>query len=197
MLYSNINGFNNDCGLIYKTYNGLSQYKGDRKQFPSYSAPEPLYINKRNEKELLETMRDKSTDLVNKDGDKRINDIPNIGLQDGGFKNKGNVEKQTDNKGINKLVITKEAKALARRNITKLPTDKTKPPRGNQDIMNKFRTFLNSMEGKSDKFREPKTSKNQQAKGRSKRVNSQQNYNKFAVDYNANNNDIVPDYNMI
>lgn len=197
MLYSNINGFNNDSGLIYKNYNGLAQYKGDRRQYPSYSAPQALYINERNEKELLETMRDDSTDLVNKNGDKRINDIPNVGLQDGGFKNKGNVEKQTDNKSINKLVISKEVKALARRNIKRLPTEKSKPTRGSQEIMSKFRSFLNSLEGKSDKFSASQATTYKKKKGRSRTVNSQQNYNKFAVNYNNNNNDVVPDYNMI
>lgn len=145
MLHSNIQGYNNDSGLLYKTFNGLRQYKGDKKRFPSYKAPQAKYINQRNEKVLLKTMQDDTTDLVNKNGDERINDIPNSGLQDGGFKNKGYVEKQTDNKGINKLVITKEAKALARRNIRGLPTKKTKPTRGNNDAVNKFRSFLNSL----------------------------------------------------
>ena len=193
MLYSNINGFNNDSGLIYKNFNGLAQYKV-KNMYPSYSTPQAKYINKENEKELLETMRDNSSDLVNKDGDKRINDIPNVGLQDGGFKNKGNIETQTDEKGINKLIITKEAKALARRNIRKLPTDKTKPTRGSQEIMSKFRTFLNSMEGNKGKFDNTRKGK---GKGKENINNSRTRYNTFSDNYNNNNNDNVPDYDMI
>ena len=171
MLYSNIQGFNDDSGLIYKTFNGLAQYKGDRNQYPSYSAPQPKYINERNEKELLETMQDDSTDLVNKNGNKRISDIPNVGLSDGGFKNKGNVENQTDTKSINKLNISAEVKALARRNIKRLPTEKSKPTRGSEEIMSKFKSFLDSLEKNKVNFGNP-------TKGRSTTVPKKKSTNK-------------------
>ena len=193
MLYSNIQGFNNDSGLLYKTNNGLAQYKGDRNQYPSYSAPQPEYINKRNEKELLKTMQDDSTDLVNKNGDRRINDIPNVGLQDGGFKNKGNVENQTDTKTFNKLTISKEVRALARRNVAKLPTDKSKPTRGSQEVMGKFRSFLDSLERNKGNFNNS-TKKKSTMKPQSKK---EKNYNNFATNYQRTNNDIVPPFSMI
>lgn len=195
MLYSNIQGYNNDSGLIYKTFNGLAQYKGNRNLYPSYSAPEPKYINEKNEKELLETMMDDSTDLVNKNGDRRINDIPNVGLQDGGFKNKGNVENQTDNKTINKLTISKEVRALARRNIARLPTDKSKPTRGSQEVMNKFRSFLNSLERNKGDF--DNSTKKKSTKNSTKKSQKEKNYNNFATNYQRTNNDVVPPFSMI
>ena len=195
MLYSNINGYNNDSGLIYKTFNGLSQYKGNVKRFPNYSNPQAKYINERNEEVLLETMNDDVTDLVNKDGDKRIKDLPNMDLQDGGFKNKGNVESQTDSKGIKKLVITKEAKALARRNIRKLPTVKTKPTRGSQEVITKFNTFLNSLQGTKNNFDKATTYK--KPRTRAKTSLKEQKYNNFSQKYEKENNDIVPPFDLI
>jgi len=201
MLYSNIQGFNDDSGLIYKTFNGLAQYKGDRNQYPSYSAPQPKYINERNEKELLETMQDDSTDLVNKNGNKRISDIPNVGLSDGGFKNKGNVENQTDTKSINKLNISAEVKALARRNIKRLPTEKSKPTRGSEEIMSKFKSFLDSLEKNKVNFGNPTKGRSTtvpKKKSTNKRKSKkEQNYNKFATNYQQSNNDIVPPFSMI
>lgn len=192
MLYSKINGYNNDSGLLYKTYNGLGQYRLKENLYPSYSNPQAKYINERNEEVLLETMNDDGTDFVNKDGNSRIKDLSNMDLQDGGFKNKGNVESQTSSKGINKLVITKEAKSLSRRNIIKLPTEKSQPTRGSQDVMNKFQTFLNSLEGKKDKFSNNKPRTKVKSKSR-----KETKYEKFAKNYQKTNNDIVPPFDMI
>ena len=192
MLYSKITGFNNDSGLLYKTYNGLEQYRLKENLYPSSSNPQAKYINKRNEKILLETMNDDVTDFVNKDGDSRIKDLSNINLQDGGFINKGDVDTQTDNKGINKLVITKEAKALARRNIRKLPTDKSKPARGDQEVMNKFQAFLNSLEGTKEKFSNNKPRSKVKSKSR-----KETKYDKFAKNFKEKNNDIVPPFDMV
>ena len=68
MLYSNINGRNNDSGLLYKSFNGLAQYKVEP-MFPKWSAPQAKYINLKNEKGLLDTMNDEGDGLViNKNG---------------------------------------------------------------------------------------------------------------------------------
>ena len=192
MLHSNINGYNNDSGLIYRTFNGLAQYRGKEQQYPTSSNPQAKYINERNEKVLLETMNDDVSDRVNKNGDTRIKDLSNMNLQDGGFKNKGDVESQTDNKGIKKLIITKKARDLSRRNIRKLPTDKTKPARGTQEVMNKFNTFLNSLEGKKENFSNNKPRSKVKSKSR-----KETKYEKFAKNYQEKNNDIVPPFDMI
>ena len=137
MLYSNINGYNNDSGLMYKCYNGLPQY-AVKPMMPKWTAPQPTYINKRNERELLDTMNDDGTDMVNKNGDKKISKISNTDLDDGGFKNTGSVISQTDVKSINRLNITKKSKKLAQMDISGLPTINSQPPRSANETMIKF-----------------------------------------------------------
>lgn len=155
MLYSNVQGFNNDSGLIYKTYNGLSQYKLKNNIYPSYSTPQAKYINEKNEKTLLETMNDDVSDMVNKNGKKKIKDISNSELQDGGFKNKGDVSKQTK---PNRLTISKKARILASGAVDELPTEKSREARGTKETMSKFQSFLNSI--KQDKSRDIKPESN-------------------------------------
>jgi len=192
MLYSNVNGYNNNSGLIYTQYNGLPQYVLKPNLQPKWTAPQPTYINEKNEKELLQTMHDNSTDMVNKNGDKKIKKIPNMDLDDGGFKNTGKVESQTNVKTINHLSITKKSKRLAQMNVRGLQTTKSQPPRNSNEIMRKFESFINSLP--KDKF-ENKT--NKKPRERAKQSKRETNYNNFATNYQNTNNDVVPDFNMI
>ena len=149
MLYSNINGYNNNSGLIYTQYNGLPQYVVKPNLMPKWTAPQPIYINEKNEKELLKTMHDNSTDMVNKNGDKKIKKISNMDLNDGGFKNTDKVEQQT--KKNNRLTINKKSKQLAQMNVKGLPTTKSQPPRDSNEVMRKFESFIDSLP--KDKFK--------------------------------------------
>ena len=154
-MQNKIRGYNNNSGLLYTVRgNGLNQYNQKDIQYPIWNAPQAKYINKRNEEELLETMRDGEEDF-NKDGNRKIENIPNLDLANGDFKNKGNVENQEDNlsveKKYKKLIITKEAKQLARRNTGKLPIDEDKKKKEN-NTLNKFKSFISSLENKNKKF---------------------------------------------
>jgi len=192
MLQSKLYGYNNNSGLIYRNFNGLAQYELSSPMLPISSNVYPQYINKRNEDVLLDTLNDDGTDLVNKQGNSEIKTIPNIDLSNGGFINKGKLEQQTDIKGYNKLVITKEAKALARRNIRKLPTEKSKVTKDVDKILNKFDSFLSRMEGSKFKKATAKP-----ISRRSKKSKKESAYNSFAKDYEEKNNDPVPSFDMI
>tara|TARA_R100000988_G_C4003870_1_gene171057 strand:+ start:1166 stop:1663 length:498 start_codon:yes stop_codon:yes gene_type:complete len=162
MLNSNIKGYNNNSGLLYRCYNGLAQYKVEP-MYPSWSAPQAKYRNEKNEEELLDTMND-GEEFFNKGGQEEIGTIMNKNLQDGGFKNKGNVEEQTTKKQNFRLKIPKKAKILAERNVGGLPTVPSQPPKGASEEMKKFDSFLSTMEGKTKKFKNATTYKKPRAR---------------------------------
>lgn len=141
MLYSNVNGSNNDSGMIYKAFNGMAQYKVSP-MFPIWSNPQAKYVNEKNENGLLETMNDEGEGMdINKKGHERPKDIPNEDIQDGGFKNVGKVVEQT------KLQILPSSNAgrLATGDIVGLTTTPSQPPRGDVKEMKTFDRFLSSV----------------------------------------------------
>lgn len=142
MLYSNINGSNNDSGLLYKSFNGLAQYKVEP-MFPKWSAPQAKYINLKNEKGLLDTMNDEGDGLViNKNGKTRPKDIPNSEIQDGGFKNVKPLMTQTKLD----IIPNNNLGRLATGDIVGLTTTPSQPPRGEVSEMKVFDNFLSKVD---------------------------------------------------
>lgn len=138
MLYSNINGSNNDSGLLYKNFNGLAQYKVEP-MWPKWSAPQAKYINLKNEDGMLETMNDKGKGLnINPNGKDRPKNIPNSEIQDGGFKNVKPLMRQTKLD----IIPNNNAGRLATGDIVGLTTTASQPARGDVKDMKMFDNFL-------------------------------------------------------
>ena len=145
MLYSQVRGYNIRSGVLYNEMNGLRQFRSKDILYPRNKNATAMYENTRNTELLLSTMNDGKS-FFNKGGMSKLPDLPNSDLSDGGFKNKGNVKTQTKEKNpINKLVISKEAKTLAKKSIRKLPINPTKETSAQQKTLNKFNSFLSSL----------------------------------------------------
>lgn len=142
MLYSNVKGSNNNSGLMYTRFNGMSQYKVNP-LLPIWSAPQAKYVNKKNEDELLETMNDEGEGMdINKTGPERPKDIPNEDIMDGGFKNVGKVTVQTKLD----IIPNNNAGRLASGDIVGLTTTPSEPPRGETKEMKSFDRFLSTID---------------------------------------------------
>jgi hypothetical protein len=141
MNLSNINGYNNRSGLIYNHMNGLKQYTLKEKINPISSNVYPKYKNESNVKNLLRTMND-GLKINNKNGNEKIENIPNKDLSDGGFKNKIKVEPQT--KPV-KLNISKKAQKLASSDITELPIENNQLQPIEKAQLNKYDKFLSNL----------------------------------------------------
>ena len=145
MLYSQVRGYNKRSGILYNEMNGLRQFRSKDILYPRSVNATAMYENTRNTELLLSTMND-GKNFFNKGGMSKIPDLPNSDLSDGGFKNRGNVKTQTkESNPINKLVITKESKILAKKSIRKLPINPTKETTAQQKTLNKFNSFLSSL----------------------------------------------------
>ena len=145
MLYSQVRGYNTRSGILYNEMNGLRQFRSKDILYPRSVNATAMYENTRNTELLLSTMNDGKS-FFNKGGLSKIPDLPNSDLSDGGFKDKGDVKTQTkESNPINKLVITKEAKTLAKKSIRKLPINPTKETSAQQKTLNKFNSFLSSL----------------------------------------------------
>lgn len=150
MLYSNINGSNNDSGLLYKNFNGLAQYKV-APMFPKWSAPQAKYINLKNENGMLDTMNDKGKGLnINPNGKDRPKNIPNSEIQDGGFKNVKPLMSQTNQLSRVDIIPNNNLGRLATGDIVGLTTTPSQPARGDVKEMKMFDNFLSKTD--VDKF---------------------------------------------
>ena len=124
----------------------MEQYTDGKKLYP---APESNaiseYENKRNVKELLDSMGDQYKPPET--GTKKIPMLKDDELEDGGFLNTGKDVKPQETVGdrprYNHLVIPDKAKSLARRGIRKMPTEKTVQPE--TQVMKNFSRFINSV----------------------------------------------------
>lgn len=141
MNLSNINGYNNRSGLIYNHMNGLKQYTLKEKINPIPSNVYPKYKNESNVKNLLRTMND-GLKINNKNGNEKIENIPNKEIDDGGFKNRFKVEPQT--KPV-KLNISKKAQKLASSDITELPIENSQLQPMENAQLNKYDKFLSNL----------------------------------------------------
>jgi hypothetical protein len=145
MLYSQVRGYNNRSGVLYNEINGLRQFRSKNILYPRSENATAMYENTRNTELLLSSMNDGKS-FFNKGGMSKFPDLPNRDLSDERFKNKGNVKTQTKEKNpINKLVISKEAKILAKKSVRNLPINKTTESTAQQKTLNKFNSFLNSL----------------------------------------------------
>ena len=142
---SKVLGYNNDSGMLYRTNNGLKQYALKNPRMPSWSAPQPEYVNEKNEAGLLEQMQDTSTDEINPNGRKDIATLPNSDLMDGGFENRGMVATQTDAKTVYRLRVPAKVVDLSTGDTGGLPTKEAQPPRGESQAMSQFGSFLNGL----------------------------------------------------
>ena len=143
MLYSKVRGSNNSSGILYNEMNGMRQYKSKEILYPRSRNIYPMYENTRNIETLLKTGNDGKS-FFNKGGLSKIPDIPNKDLEDGGFKNKGNVMNQSDGK-TKRIKVSKEAKLLASQAISKLPITPQQRTEKEQKTLNKFNSFLSSL----------------------------------------------------
>jgi hypothetical protein len=141
MNLSNINGYNNRSGLIYNHMNGLKQYSVKEKINPISSNVYPKYKNESNVKNLLRTMND-GLKISNKNGNEKIENIPNKEIDSGGFKNRFKVEPQT--KPV-KLNISKKAQKLASSDITELPIENNQLQPIEKAQLNKYDKFLSNL----------------------------------------------------
>ncbi len=141
MNLSYINGYNNRSGLIYNHMNGLKQYTLKEKINPIPSNVYPKYENKSNVNNLLRTMND-GLKINNKNGNEKIENIPNKEIDDGGFKNRFKVEPQTRPVKLN---ISKKAQKLASSDITELPIENTKLQPMENAQLNKYDKFLSNL----------------------------------------------------
>jgi hypothetical protein len=141
MNLSNINGYNNRSGLIYNHMNGLKQYSVKEKINPISSNVYPKYKNESNVKNLLRTMND-GLKISNKNGNEKIENIPNKEIDNGGFKNRFKVEPQT--KPV-KLNISKKAQKLASSDITELPIENNQLQPIEKAQLNKYDKFLSNL----------------------------------------------------
>ena len=143
MLYSQVRGYNNSSGILYNEMNGMRQYKSKDILYPRSTNVYPMYENTRNVETLLKTMNDGKS-FFNKGGLSKIPEVPNKDLQDGGFKNKGNVIAQDDGKP-KRITVTKEAKRLAAGSIQKLPITPEQRTTEEMKTLKKFNSFLASL----------------------------------------------------
>lgn len=141
MNLSYINGYNNRSGLIYNHMNGLKQYTLKEKINPIPSNVYPKYENQSNVNNLLRTMND-GLKINNKNGNEKIENIPNKEIDDGGFKNRFKVEPQTRPVKLN---ISKKAQKLASSDITELPIENTKLQPMENAQLNKYDKFLSNL----------------------------------------------------
>ena len=155
MLKSNVLGYNNSSGILYNEMNGMRQYKGKERLYPRDSNVYPMYENTRNVETLLKTMNDGKS-FFNKGGLSKIPDIPNRNLEYGGFKNKGDVIEQDDQRPIGSLYnqpkrikISKEAKRLASQAVSKLPITPEQRTTEEMKTLNKFNSFLSKLNRKN------------------------------------------------
>lgn len=122
MELSNLRGANNQSGLLYRSMNGLRQYRGNKPFLPiNPTFNGNLYENPTNISFLEKTMRDGKTDGI-KGGKKKIADFRNVNLEDGGFRNIGETMTQTPKKGG--LKIPEKYKDLSKGEISGLPIQK-------------------------------------------------------------------------
>ncbi len=141
MNLSFINGYNNRSGIIYNHMNGIKQYSLDKKINPIPSNVYPEYKNEVNVKNLLKSMND-GLKINNKNGNKKIENIPNKEIDDGGFKNRFKVEPQS--KPV-KLNISKKAQKLASSDIKDLPIENTQLQPIEKAQLNKYDKFLSNL----------------------------------------------------
>ena len=144
MLNSKVRGYNDSSGILYNEMNGMRQYKSKEILYPRSSNVYPMYENTRNTELLLSTMNDGKS-FFNKGGLSKIPEVPNRDLQDGGFKNKGNVIEQNDGKKPKRITVTKEAKRLAAGAIQKLPITPEQRTTEEMKTLKKFNSFLSSL----------------------------------------------------
>tara|TARA_R110002153_G_scaffold243418_1_gene398724 strand:- start:784 stop:1290 length:507 start_codon:yes stop_codon:yes gene_type:complete len=142
---SKVLGYNNNSGMLYRTNNGLRQFAMTRARTPSWNSPSAEYVNPQNEKELLATMQDGNSDVVNPNGKTEIPTLPNADLSDGGFENRGRVVSQTDQKPINRLRLPEKVVDLVQGDTGGLPTTEQKAPRGQAQAVSKFGSFLSGL----------------------------------------------------
>ena len=121
--------------------NGLKQYTLKEKINPIPSNVYPKYENKSNVNNLLRTMND-GLKINNKNGNEKIENIPNKEIDDGGFKNRFKVEPQTRPVKLN---ISKKAQKLASSDITELPIENTKLQPMENAQLNKYDKFLSNL----------------------------------------------------
>ena len=143
MLNSRVRGYNDSSGILYNEMNGMRQYKSKEILYPRSSNVYPMYENTRNVEALLRTGNDGKS-FFNKGGLSKIPEVPNKDLQDGGFKNKGNVIAQDDGKP-KRITVTKEAKRLAAGSIQKLPITPEQRTTEEMKTLKKFNSFLSSL----------------------------------------------------
>ena len=144
---SKIRGSNNNSGIIYNRLNGSSQYNQPNIRYPKSSNVYAKYQNEDNVRNLLKTGRD-GKKYSNKKGLKRIPDLPNKLLSDGGFGNRGKVEPQVEDPNkVVKLAIPKNVKKLARQDIGNLPLNKEGISEKDIKTLDKFNKFISSMKG--------------------------------------------------
>ena len=146
MSESKVLGYNNSSGILYNEMNGMRQYKSKERLYPRSSNVYPMYENTRNVETLLKTMNDGKS-FFNKGGLSKIPEIPNRDLEDGGFKNKGNVATQDDRP--KRLTVSKEAKRLTAGAIQKLPITPEQKTTEDMKTLQKFNSFLSKMNSMS------------------------------------------------
>ena len=146
MSESKVLGYNNSSGILYNEMNGMRQYKAKERLYPRSSNVYPMYENTRNVETLLKTGNDGKS-FFNKGGLSKIPELPNRELEDGGFKNKGNVMEQDDTP--KRLTVTKEAKRLAAGAISKLPITPEQRTTEEMKTLQKFNSFLSKMNSMS------------------------------------------------
>ena len=142
---SKVLGYNQNSGMLYRTNNGLRQFALSKPRTPSWSAPQAEYVNETNERELLASMQDGTSDVVNPKGKTELPTLPNSDLSDGGFENRGRVVSQTNAKPINRLRLPQKTIDLVSGDTGALPTTKQQPPRGSTAAMSKFGSFLSGL----------------------------------------------------
>jgi hypothetical protein len=144
-MLSKVRGYNDSSGILYNEMNGMRQYASATPMFPVSHNVYPVYKNIENVDAILRTGNDGKT-FFNKGGMKKIPDIPNKNLSDGGFKNRVNVKPQS---GPSRIKVTQEAKRLAGTAINKLPITPEEKTSEDQKTLNKFNNFIKSLTNKS------------------------------------------------
>ena len=143
MSNSKVRGYNDRSGILYNEMNGLRQYKSKDILYPRTKNVYPMYENTRNVEALLKTGLSRKS-FFNKGGLSKIPPLPNSKLEDGGFKNKGNVAPQDDGQP-KRLTVTKRAKQLAASANYKLPITPEQKTSEDMKTLQKFNSFIASL----------------------------------------------------
>ncbi len=147
-LESNILGYNNESGIMYTEMNGLRQYKGDR-IYPRSNNIYPMYKNIKNTELFLKTGND-GKNFFNKGG---LSKLPEPEFLEYGKPKSIQPEPQVKGEP-SRLKISKEIVTLSKKERKKQPEKKVIS--NEEKTLNKFKSFLNSLQKNPPKEKKTK-----------------------------------------